>query len=850
MVKRLMHTDRWLTAGTVLAVVAVLLLGWQVADVVSQLGAADTPPRGGTPYGLLVIALVGLASVAVLLTALLRSERARTVAETRLHRMAYSLPGAFYVFRLTEHGAGTYEFLTDNAGSVLGVPRELVVQDARVAQRMVVPEDVTRMDAAIARSRTDLSPLELDFRIRKQDGHMRWIRTLAVPVREANQDVVWNGHLLDITDLRSAEQALRDAHGRLEDAQSVARFGDWTCNLGTGAMTWSPQVYRLLEREPALGPPGLAEVLEMMQEGPQPTADAFEAAQETGQPQSFEGSARLPSGKVIALHVIVLPVDDGSGQVTGMRGTIQDITERKALEGHLSQAKEFADSANRAKSSFLATMSHEIRNLLNGMLGIVELISLTPVNPEIRTGLDAVQESGESLQRIIDDILDFSKVEAGKLEIHLEPTRLADVIDAVHRIYAGSAYGLGLELVQRVDPAISPILLLDALRLRQILGNFVSNAIKFTPKGSVELRVSLAGRDGDVEQLRFEVVDTGIGISEEAQRTLFQPFEQVSGNANRYGGTGLGLSISRKLAELMAGRVGMRSAPGAGTIMTLDIAAMVVDPALLPARGSSAPERGAADILPPSEAMAANGLLILVVDDHPINRMVMRRQINALGYAADEAEGGAEALALWRTGRYALVVTDCNMPGISGYDLSRLIREAEAGLGAPRTPIIACSANVIPGVVQDCLDAGMDDYIAKPTKLEGLSEKLARWLPAAQAAAIPESSAPAQASARAAPAAQPPKLSALSGRALAHFREINEADVRNLLQAVAGGDLGAVAHLAHRIRGACGFIGATGLASVCAMIEQAARDGDGSGVAWLMDTFHIELEQLNATLDA
>lgn len=655
----------------------------------------------------------------------------------------------------------------------------------------------------------------------------------------------------------------RDPTQPLEVPQDSPPLGEWTCELATGVLLWSPQLYRLFGRAPGLSPPSLGEMMDMLREGPQPTATAFERALATNEAQMFEASATIPCGGVVQLHVIVLPVCDEAGHVTGMRGTIQDITARKALEQQLFSAKEAADATNRAKGAFLATMSHEIRTPLNAMLGLLELISLTPVNPEIGTSLQAVRDSGLSLQRIIDDILDFSKVEAGKLEIFSEPTRLLDLVDSVHRIYSGSAKTRGLDFQRHVDPQISPVLMLDALRLRQILSNFVSNAIKFTPQGSVELRVMSEGRDGALEHMQFEVVDTGIGISSAEQRKLFQPYEQAHSNAGRFGGTGLGLSIARRLAELMGGQVNMTSEFGAGTTVTLQITAAIADPAV----GQSMEEDEVASHwqhlgeTPPSAWASDPQRLILVVDDHPTNRMVMHSQIKALGYAAEAVESAAVALERWRTGKFALVLTDCNMPGMSGYDLSRRIREAEASGGGPRTPIIACSANVIPGVMQDCLDAGMDDYMAKPIRLQVLSEKLAHWspvttrLPGANTS-VPELAADhvvavtggiAEPESRPLPAGGKNEYRVTS-RALAHFRQVNDVDVASLLEAIERSDMEGITRMAHRIKGACGFIGATGLASVCAMIEQSGREEDAPGVAWVMDAFHKELEQLNADL--
>jgi PAS domain S-box-containing protein len=817
-----------------------------------------------------ILALAGLAFIALLVPVLLgfvRQSRARQRAEARLRDIADSLPGAVYLYRLTPQGVGTYEFLSSNAERVRGIDREQVLRDASAAREGIIEEDRERFSAAVARSAEELSDLDVDFRIRKPDGAIRWLRSSAIPFRQPDGDVVWNGYWSDITEIKQAELALRDAMRRLEDAQSVAGLGDWTCDLATGALTWSPQIYELLERDPALGPPSLEEGVAIFDGGADATAAAFARARETGEPQDYEMTARLPSGGVVALHVIAVPDRDDTGAIVGMRGTIQDVTSRKALEERLSSAKEAADSANRAKSVFLATMSHEIRTPMNGILGILELISLTPLNPELRTALEVVRESGKSLQRIIDDILDFSKVEAGKLEIRPEPTCIEDVVAGVHRIYSGSASSLGLELRHGVDPGISPAVMVDGLRLRQVLSNFVSNAIKFTPKGHVEIRVQLVERDGDQERLRFIVEDTGIGISPEAQQRLFQPFEQAEANiATRFGGTGLGLAISRRLAELMGGEVSMSSEPGKGTTMLLELPVVVTDPEYLVRATDTelvAALQPATNAAVPTVAQAvAEGTLVLVVDDHPTNRMVMRSQLNTLGYAAETTENGVEALEQWNSGRFALVLTDCNMPEMSGYELSRRIRETEAIRGKGRTPIIACSANALGGVLQNCLDAGMDDYIPKPTGLMALAEKMKHWLPLpahrAGGASVPPGPGEVEgAGDRRGGLLDRRALHAVSKgepvatrRILQHFRRVNEADVELLMHAVEHGDLPSITHSAHRIKGACGFIGATDLASVCSMVEQAGRAGDGTAIDELMEGFRSELERLNAYLDA
>lgn len=818
---------------------------------------------------LLALGLAIIALLVPLLWTVVRQARRRRQAEARLRVIDESLPGAVFVVRVTPAGVATYEFLSVHAGKLMGIEREEVLRDARAARALIIQEDRGRVNAALTKSATELSELGVDFRIRKPGGEIRWVRSTATPARRANGDMVWSGYWLDITEIKDNEQAYQHAMRRLEDAHSVAGLGDWSYDFATRAMTWSFQIYEMLEREPAMDALSLEEAVAIFENGVELTTEAFFRARKTGEPQGYEMTACLPSGQTATLHMIAVPTLNQAREVVGMHGTAQDITARKALEEGLYQAKEAADKANRAKSEFLATMSHEIRTPLSGMLGLLELMSLMPLQPELSSALRGVRESGKALQHIIDDILDFSKVEAGKMEIHLEPTRIGDVVAALQRAHGKIASSHGLELHCSIDPRIRPVVMLDSLRLQQILGNFISNAIKFTPTGRIDLRVRLVARNGDREQLRYEVEDTGIGIAPEHQQRIFRPFEQADANpAGRSGGTGLGLSICRRLAELLGGQVSMTSELGKGTTMVLDLPVTATDrpPVAVPQKQDSAPAlpvpvepEGAA-----TQPVAVADALVLVVDDHPINRMLMCKQLNTLGYAAEDVASGAEALQKWKTGRFALIWTDCNMPVMSGYELSKQIRAAEAASGRSRTPIIACSANVIGAVRQDCLDAGMDDYISKPTDLGVLSEKMRRWLPSpAEPAAgeAPAEMAPTAAQSAlegghapdavpAAPKTEPEPEAAVSRKVIERFQRVNRVDVERLLQAFEQRDMPAIAHLAHRIKGACGFIGATGLAAVCAMLEQAGRTGDEPALDWLMETFQSELEQLNARLDA
>ncbi|MEK6211575.1 MAG: ATP-binding protein, partial [Pseudomonadota bacterium] len=398
--------------------------------------------------------------------------------------------------------------------------------------------------------------------------------------------------------------------------------------------------------------------------------------------------------------------------------------------------------------------------------------------------------------------------------------------------------------------------------------NFVSNAIKFTSKGTIEIKAELIERVDAEDRVRLSVTDSGIGISPENQLRLFQPFSQAEGDTTRrYGGTGLGLAICRRLADMMGGSIEMQSELGKGTTMILTISLPIADPKDL---RKTDPE-GTRDLLStttrmrrmaPSVAQAeTEGTLVLLVDDHPTNRLLLARQVKTLGYAAESAENGVDALNKWKSGRFKMVITDCNMPEMDGYELARSIRRLESANGGGRTPIIACTANALGGEAETCFAAGMDDYLAKPVELTQLLKKLDQWLPIPEAGAAPSEQSANRSNTSAPGAAAAPVdrsvLAEISGGdaaaerdILLDFRRVNDEDVTMLKQAVANSDIPQVTRASHRIKGACKMVGAMGLASVCEHIEHASRANDWNTIKVYMGAFHQEWLRLNAYFDA
>jgi len=580
--------------------------------------------------------------------------------------------------------------------------------------------------------------------------------------------------------------------------------------------------------------------------------------------------ATLKRTRELTLVTLLATLAVATGILMFLYGGIRrEIAARAEVERALVAAKEAADTANRAKSTFLATMSHEIRTPMNGVLGMIELLSMTKLDAEQRTTLEVVHESAKSLLRIIDDILDFSKIEAAKLEIRPEVVSIKEVVEGVRDIYSGNASSKGLLIKVSVDARISPAVVVDPLRLRQILNNFVSNALKFTSKGAIEVKAELIQRGDGEDKVRFSVKDTGIGISAENQQRLFQPFSQADGDTTRrYGGTGLGLVICRRLADIMGGSIEMASELGKGTTMILTLSLPIADPKALLKVDQARPR----DLLStttrmrrmaPDVAQAEReGTLVLLVDDHPTNRLLLMRQVHALGYAAESAENGVEALDQWKSGRFAMLITDCNMPEMDGYELARTIRRLESENRGKRIPIIACTANALGGDAENSFSAGMDDVLVKPVEMTQLLKKLDQWLPIPDAAGAPldRVGKPSDMAAPDAGAATPVDrsvLAAISGGdeaaergILRDFRRANDEDAATLKQALAKSDLPQVTRATHRIKGASRTIGAMGLASVCERIEHASRTNDWKTVEASMGAFYEEWIRLNAYFDS
>jgi signal transduction histidine kinase/ActR/RegA family two-component response regulator len=380
----------------------------------------------------------------------------------------------------------------------------------------------------------------------------------------------------------------------------------------------------------------------------------------------------------------------------------------RTLGATAEEARKQAARASAVKSEFLANMSHEIRTPMNGIIGTISLLADSGVTAEQAEYLETIQSCGESLLQLVNDILDLSKVEAGKLVLERAPLRIRELVADALAVVTPAARAKGLAVTRHFDPHLPESVMGDAQRLRQVLLNLLSNAVKFTEHGTVSLETSVVSRDADAIRLCLAIRDTGIGIPREAQESIFEPFIQADcSTTRRYGGTGLGLAICRRMLTLMNGHLEVESQVGRGSCFRAFLS-------LPPATCAAAPEP-----LPAARIPAANrALRILLAEDNVINRTVAVRLLERMGHRVDAAADGAQAVAAVSRERYDLVLMDCQMPVMDGYAAAREIRS----LKLPATPpIVALTANAMAEDRRRCLEAGMDDYLAKPITLERLN---------------------------------------------------------------------------------------------------------------------------------
>ncbi|MBE7941552.1 MULTISPECIES: ATP-binding protein [Ramlibacter] len=682
-----------------------------------------------------------------------------------------------------------------------------------------VPLDYPRIAAVLAQRGEfgEGAPAELvQQRVAKllgQSSH-HWVRTRpngrVLDVRGSRAP---GGYIVstctDVTEERRVREALRRGQARLAHALEASGLGLWEGDLARGELYISAPLARMLglpEEDLLLDRDAMRRFVPGHEDGELGRQRARLLKGEIER-MSVELPLRMSHGESTWMQVDARVAErDADGRALRMVGTCRDISARRRAEAEMQAALRAADEANRAKSEFLATMSHEIRTPINGVIGLTQLLSGAQLPQRERSYVDMIDSCAKSLLSLVDNILDISKIEAGHVTLEEITLDLPQLVREVGDVFGVRAAEKGISFRCDLHPDLPRWLVGDPARLRQILLNLLGNALKFTERGGFSLEVRTIGEAAG-RRLVFAVSDTGIGIQPADQARLFRRFTQADASATRrFRGTGLGLAISRELAQLMGGDVGLRSQPGQGSTFTLSI----------PLRVAPAPAVQACAV--PTRSGPADAA-ILLVEDNEVNQLVAQGLLASLGYThITPVFNGREAVQACQGAAFDLVLMDCQMPEMDGLQATRLLRA-----GGWRGPIIALTASATSGDRERCLEAGMDDYIAKPIEPSVLAEKVNRWL-AREGAQAPADAGSRLPEAFDVQAVQERFLgdASLFGRARAIFLRDAQGRIAELAAALQAGDASGARRMAHGLKGSSATLGAQQLAAQCARIEHAA----------------------------
>jgi PAS domain S-box-containing protein len=647
-----------------------------------------------------------------------RAEAALRETQERFRIMADGCPALMWV---TDAKGGSEfinrayrEFCGKSSEELAGVKWHLALH----------PEDAPKYLEACERAVREHTPFRGEVRVRRFDGEWRWFASHAEPRFSADGEFL--GHVglsPDITERKKDEQALRSSEEKFRQLAENLREVFWMMSPAADEILYISPAYEQV----------WGRTCKSLYENPMSWTESIHPDDVE---RAHEVFGRQLQGEIVKSEYRILtatgekwicdrafPIRDEAGQLIRIVGIADEITEQKRYEAELILAREGAEVANEAKSRFLANMSHEIRTPMNGVIGMIQLLLETDLNAEQRRYATVAKSSGRTLLALIDDILDLSKIEARKITLEKLSFDPRAVIEDVAQLLRVQSDDKGLRLEARVSPEVPAFLVGDAHRLRQVLTNLCANAIKFTERGEVRINAELASREEGAATVRFTIADTGIGIGPDRVSEIFSPFVQADVSTTRkYGGTGLGLAISKQLVAMMGGSIGVDSVEGSGSTFWFNaVFELASGEELLASQPAATPKHGRL-------LRGGRAARILVAEDNMVNREVALALLRKLGYKGVAVKNGVEAIEAVEHESYDLVLMDCEMPVMDGFEATRHMRDSiHTGV-----PIIALTANAMAEDRDRCLREGMNDYLAKPVDLVRLAEVLDRWLQVAR----------------------------------------------------------------------------------------------------------------------
>jgi PAS domain S-box-containing protein len=553
-------------------------------------------------------------------------------------------------------------------------------------------------------------------------------------------------------------------------------------------------------------------------------------------------------GSTFPVEYVCVPIKEDDAVLGGVL-TFEDITERKDLEEAAAKARDAAIESARLKSEFLANVSHEIRTPMNGILGMTEILLDSDLTASQRRTAETISSSANALLEIVNDILDLSRIESGKLRFEPRDFKLRDVIQNVIDFFSESARAKSIELNFSVDENLSDEFHGDDGRLRQILINLIGNAIKFTDDGYVSLSITKENETDKHATIHFTVSDTGPGIAEHEQQRLFQPFSQVNYKiARKHGGTGLGLAISKQTVELMGGQIGVVSEEGKGSTFwfTVNLEKQLERTSIDSQRQSQTELGNFVSELPVSSIEDFSQLKVLVAEDNPVNQQVALHFLQRLGIAAEVAANGFEVLNALSRAAYDMVLMDCQMPEVGGFEATQLIRESD-GINKNIT-IIAMTANAMQGDRERCLAAGMNDYIAKPIVFDELRKTIAKYFSDDSEIHVTLDQVMDTKVLDNLHALEQNRLTHIAAEVLETYLSHAPTCLRDLQTALEKGDAEAIANAAHSLKGSSSTLGMKQMTELCASLEAKGRNKDLKGAPELLNQAKEEFEKIRQAI--